>query len=130
MAKKDFPKVHYYDHDLIDMYQQTWSWIGDFWKSGNPENGLQNRFFSYPESDRINQVEDCLSTLFLVYSNRSYPVLSLMDNYYAKQEDDGAIRGEYRYENGSAIFQMENPEGVLPPLFSFDLFHGLLSCKG
>lgn len=126
VAKKEFPKVHFYDHDLTDMYDFTFNRIKESWKKGTAENGLQNRYFSYPEGKRINQLDACLSTFFLAYSNRAFPVFSLLDNFYAKQEDDGAIRGEYGEQDGKPIFSKGNPEGVLPPLFGwaeYNIYH-------
>jgi len=132
VARKEFPKVHFYDHDLIDMYDQTWVWIRDFWKKGTPENGFQSRYFSHPDSKRINALEDTLATFFLVYSNRLFPVMPLLDNFYAKQEEDGAIRGEYGERNGKPVVKRPNPEGVAPPLFAWaehNIYHKIGSKK-
>lgn len=126
MGKKEFPKIHFYDHDLTDMYDFTFNRLRGFWKRGTPENGLQGRYFNYPESDRINQFESVLATFFLVYTNRLFPVLSLLDNFYNKQEKDGAIRGEYSEKDGKPIVSRKNPEGVLPPLFAwaeYNVYH-------
>ncbi len=128
MAKKEFPKVHFYDQDLIDMYDGTWRWFDDFWQKGNDKNGFESRYLNYPGSGRINQFEACFSTFSLVYSNRNYPVVSLLDNFYSKQEEGGAIRGEYSEEDGKPVFTESNPEGVLPPLFSwaeYNIYHKL-----
>ncbi len=126
MAQKEFPKIHFYDQDLTDMYDLTWNYIKDFWKSGTPENGLQNIYFNYPKNDKIHQFEACFSSFFLVYSNRFFPVISLLDNFYSKQEKDGAIRGQYSEKNGKPILSKENPQGVMPPLFSwaeYNIYH-------
>jgi len=126
VAKKEFPKVHFYDHDLTDMYDFTFSRIREAWKKGTGENGLGNRYLSPPSSDRINQTEACLATFFLVYSNRAFPATNLLDNFYSKQEEDGAIRGEYSLKNGKPVPHKANPEGVLPPLFAwaeYNIYH-------
>lgn len=126
MAKREFPRVHYYDHDLIDIYDLTWNRIKDFWKKGTEENGFQPRYFNHPGSNRINQFEACLSTFFLVYSNRAFPATALLDNFYGKQEESGAIRGQYREADGRPVASKTNPEGVLPPLFSwaeYNIYH-------
>ena len=117
--KKEFPKVHFYDHDLSDMYDFTFNRLREAWKKGTGENGLQGRYLSLPASDRINQVEACAATFFLVYSNRAFPAHALLDNFYAKQEADGAIRGEYSEKSGKPVSHKANPEGVLPPLFAW-----------
>ncbi len=126
--KKEFPKVHFYDHDLTDMYDHTWARLKEFWKRGTPENGFQPDYFNHPESNKINQFESCLSTFFLVYCNRIFPVVSVLDNFYSKQEESGAIRGEYSEKDGKPIYSKNNPEGVLPPLFSwaeYNIYHKL-----
>ena len=128
MVKKDFPKIHFYDQDLVSLYDETWVMLKDYWKKGTEDNGLHSKFFAHPESGRINQFDACFSTFFLVYSNRIYPVMSALDNFYAKQEESGAIRGEYRESDGKPVHTKENPKGVLPPLFAwaeFNIYHKL-----
>ena len=126
MDKKGFPAVHFYDQDFVDIYDRTWAWIQDFWHKGTEKNGFQNRYFNFPNSKVISQFEACLSTFFLVYSNHIYPTSPLLDNFYAKQEASGAIRGEYKEADGRPIRHRVNPESVQPPLFSwveFNLYH-------
>ena len=114
MVKKDFPKVHFYDQDLVALYDETWILIRDFWKKGTSASGLHSRYFAHPDGNRINQFNACFATFFLVYSNRIYPVFPLLDNFYAKQEPSGAIRGEYGEKDGKPIRTKDNPKGVLP----------------
>lgn len=126
MIKKDFPKIHFYDQDFVDIYDQTWAWIQDFWNKGTKKSGLEARYFYYPESENINQFESIFSTFFLVYSNKIYPAAPQLDNFYNKQEESGAIRGDYNTKDGKPIFSSDNPEGVNPPLFSwaeYNLYH-------
>ena len=126
MVKKDFPKVHFYDQDFVDIYDQTWAWIQDFWHKGTPENSLQSRVFGHPDSKTINLFEACYSTFFLVYSNRIYPATPLLDSFYDKQEESGAIRGEYSIDDGRPVLTPDNPDGALTPLFAwaeYNLYH-------
>ena len=128
MVKRDFPKIHFYDQDLVSLYDETWILIKDFWKKGTTVNGFHSRFFSHPESTRINQFDACFASFFLVYSNRIFPVLSVLDNFYSKQEETGAIRGEYREADGKPVHSKDNPKGVLPPLFAwaeYNIYHKL-----
>jgi neutral trehalase len=126
VGKKEFTRVHFYDHDLTDMYDFTFQRLKESWKRGTPENGLQGRYFNHAHSDRINQFEACMATFFLVYSNRIFPVFSALDNFYSKQEPNGAIRGEYSERTGKPILSRPNPEGALPPLFAwaeYNIYH-------
>jgi len=118
-VKKDFPTIHFYDQDFVDIYTQTWAWMQDFWHKGTTRNKFQTRYFNYPENQTINQFEAILSTFYLVYSNRIFPAAPQLDNFYSKQESNGAIRGDYSVKDGKPVFAKENPEGVNPPLFSW-----------
>ncbi len=126
MVKKDFPAVHFYDQDFVDIYNQTWAWIQDFQQKGTVRSKLQPRYFNYGENKSINQFEAIFSTFYLVYSNRILPAAPQLDNFYGKQESSGAIRCEYGTKDGKPIFAKDNSEGVAPPLFSwaeFNMYH-------
>ncbi len=82
MTRREFPKIHFYDRDLVAVYDETWTLLRDFWKKGNHSNGMHSRYFNHPESDRISQFEACFATFFLVYSNRIFPATSVLDNFY------------------------------------------------
>lgn len=125
-VKKEFPTIHFYDQDFVDIYEQTWAWIEDYWQKGTSKNGFESRYFNAPDADRINQLDAIFSSFFLVYSNRNYPAEPQLDNFYNKQEADGAIRAEYSVETGKALFSRDNPEGVAPPLFAwaeYNMYH-------
>ncbi len=126
MVKKGFPSVHFYDQDFVDIYERSWAWIQDFWSKGTSKNGFGPRYFNYPHSSSINQLETILSTFYLVYSNRLYPAATQLDIFYGKQEPSGAIRSDYRESDGKPVFTEGNPDGINPPLFSFaeyNLYH-------
>ncbi len=125
-SKKEFPTIHFYDQDFVDIYNQTWAWIQDCWKRGTTKNGFQSKYFNFPEHETINQFESIFSTFFLVYSNRLLPVTPQLDNFYEKQEEDGAIRCDYSIKDGKPVFTRENPQGVGTPLFAwaeYNLYH-------
>lgn len=126
MLKKQFPKVHYYDQDFVDIYNRSWAWAQDQWKKGTPENGFGTSYFSHSDDNTINQIDSCFSSFFLVYSNSVYDPARQLDIFYSKQEESGAIRGVYSIEDGKPVFTKGNPECVLPPLFTwaeYNIFH-------
>ena len=126
MIKTGFPLVHFYDQGFVDLYDRSWAWAQDFWNKGTTENKFESRYFAYPKQKKLNQFEACLSTFFLVYSNRSFPVYPSIDNFYDKQEANGAIRGEYSEIDGTPVLTKDNPQGVAPPLFAwaeYNLYH-------
>lgn len=126
MVKKGFPAVHFYDQDFVDLYEKTWAWLQDSWKNGNSKNGFPKTYFNYPGNENIVQFDSILSTFFLVYSNSQFPACPSLDLFYAKQEENGAIRCCYSEANGKFVPPVDNPEGIQPPLFSwaeYNLYH-------
>lgn len=126
MIKELVPCVHFYDQDFVDMYDRSWVWIDELWKSGTRENGFEGEYLSYPDQTTFDQFASCFGTLFLVYSNGNNSPFPTLDFFYKKQEADGAIRSEYSVKDGKPVFRKDNPEGVAPPLFAyveFQFFH-------
>ncbi|MDR2109749.1 MAG: hypothetical protein LBP32_00415 [Spirochaetaceae bacterium] len=126
MTKRDFPKIHFYDQDFVDIYDKTWAWIQDCWNMGSEKSVIEGKFFSYPGSPVINQMDAVFSSFFLVYSNRIYQAHPTLDIFYERQEPNGAIRSAYNIETGLPEAAPENPEGLGLPLFAwaeFNLYH-------
>lgn len=126
--KHDFPQIHFYDQDFVDIYGKTWSWVSSYWI--NPSSGEQDTdgLFVYPEDNKfvINQFESILSSFFLVYSNRNFDSCKNIDFFYAHQEENGAIRWKYDIQSDKPVLSAENPDGVGLPLFAFaeyNLYH-------
>ncbi|MDR0323124.1 MAG: hypothetical protein LBI12_01595, partial [Treponema sp.] len=126
MTKQDFPKIHFYDQDFVDIYDKTWAWIQDCWNNGGEKSGIEGKFFSYPESPVVQQTDAILSSFFLVYSNRIYQAHPSLDLFYNRQEPNGAIRCAYNISTGSPVADRENPEGLGIPLFAwaeYNIYH-------
>jgi neutral trehalase len=126
VTKRDFPKIHFYDQDFVDIYDKTWAWIQDCWNEGGERNGIEGKFFSYPGSPVIHQADAIFPSFFLVYSNRIYQASATLDFFYNRQEPNGAIRCAYNIETGFPAVAPDNPEGLGIPLFAwaeFNLYH-------
>ncbi len=128
MNKHDFPQIHFYDQDFVDIYNKTWSWVSSFWI--NPATGEQanDGLFIYPENGKmiLNQFESIFSSFFLVYSNRNFDPCNNLDYFYARQEDNGAIRNRYDVTTNEPVLDKKNPQGLDLPLFAwaeFNLYH-------
>ncbi len=110
MLKKEFPQIHYYDQDFVDIYDRSWAWVSDFWRKADSAIGINNPFYAYSEGNYLSLYESCIASFFLVYFNKKYPVHLMLDNFYGLQEESGAIRGEYDLETGKPILTKENPD--------------------
>jgi neutral trehalase len=127
LNKRDFPRVHFYDQDFVEVYDRTWAWIADCWASGGVGTPIEkSKYFQYNNEPVIDLLDQVFSSFFLVYSNRIYAASSGLDTLYALQESNGAIRSRYDAETGSPIFPKDNPEGLGLPLFAwveYNLYH-------
>jgi len=126
VTKRDFPKIHFYDQDFVDIYDKTWAWIQDYWNTGSESEAIERKIFTVPGSKTIRQFESIFSSFFLVYSNRIYQASPTLDIFYGRQEPSGAIRSAYSLTNGRPVVNSDNPEGLSLPLFSwaeFNLYH-------
>jgi len=119
VTKQDFPKIHFYDQDFVDIYDKTWAWIQDCWANGGEKSGIDGKFFSYPESETVTQTDAIFSSFFLVYSNRIFQAHPTLDLFYNRQEPNGAIRHAYDKTTGAPVVDKENPEGLGIPLFAW-----------
>ena len=127
MNRRDFPKIHFYDQDFVDIYDKTWSLLSEYWLDLSGEHSLDG-YFIYPHSSHrvLDQFETIFGSFFLVYSNRNYSASQNLDYFYSKQEENGAIRWRYDIVTGNPILDNNNPEGIGMPLFAwaeFNLYH-------
>ena len=119
MTKHDFPKIHFYDQDFVDIYDKTWAWIQDCWINGAPKSGFDGKFFAFPESQTVTQADAIYSSFFLVYSNRIFQAHPTLDLFYSRQEANGAIYSAYSTVSGAPVLEKDNPEGLGIPLFAW-----------
>jgi neutral trehalase len=126
VIKQDFPKIHFYDQDFVDIYDKTWAWIQDCWHGEGEKSKINGKFFSYPDSQTVNQADAIFSSFFLVYSNRIYQAHPTLDLFYDRQEPNGAIRCAYDVKTGAPVVERDNPEGLGIPLFAwaeYNIYH-------
>ncbi len=128
MNKRDFPKVHFYDQDFVDIYDRSWAWIQDYWLIPDAKDLSPEGYFIYADNGDpvINQYETIFSSFFFVYSNRNYHANQSLDFFYDHQEENGAIRWKYHLLTGEPVLPKDNPEGIGMPLFAwaeYNLFH-------
>ena len=128
MSKHDFPKIHFYDQDFVDIYNKTWTMLSDFCIDPKSGEKSPDGCFIFPENGKyvIGQFESIFSSFFLVYSNRNFDANKNIDYFYERQEENGAIRWQYDMTNDQPVLTSDNPEGIGMPLFAwaeFNLYH-------
>ena len=56
MNKRDFPKIHFYDQDFVDIYDKTWTWLSGFWLNSKLAEDPTDGYFVYPQDNDENPV--------------------------------------------------------------------------
>ena len=124
--KSVYPQLKYFDLALVSLYNRLWSNSEDQWRT--IKRGKTQLIFHHPQSQSIRQIEAILSSFFLVYSNRHFPVTQQLDYFYQRQEPDGAIRSEYELNSSQPVMVRKNAYGVGAPLFpwaEYNIYHRL-----
>ena len=119
MVKDFVPRIHFYDQDFVDMYDRTWVWIDELWKTKEDNAAFEEGFYTHESGSTINLFDVMLSSLFLVYSNQTYSPYSMVDFFYSRQAEDGAIASSYDINTLEPVYSEGNPLGLTLPLFPY-----------
>jgi neutral trehalase len=126
VTKRDFPRIHFYDQDFVDIYDRTWALVQDCWEHGEDDAAISGKFFSHTDNQSLCQTDAIFSSFFLVYSNRIFPAHNGLDLLYQLQEENGAIRASYNVKSGKPDKLDDNSECAGIPVFAwaeYNLYH-------
>ena len=119
MVKDFVPRIHFYDQDFVDMYDRTWVWLDEMWKTKEDNPNFEEGFYTHQSSSTIKLFDVMLSSLFLVYSNQTYSPYSMVDFFYSRQGEDGSIASMYDINTLEPVYSEDNPLGLTLPLFPY-----------
>lgn len=112
------PSIKHNNLDLVDLYDKTWSWINKSWCVSPKNSKLPQCYIDY-EGDDFDYFYSILPSFFLAYSGERYDATAMLDYFYDKQEENGAIRAHYNRETGEPVPQKRaNKEDISVPLFA------------
>lgn len=119
VVKDLVPRIHFYDQDFVDMYDRTWVWIDELWKTKEDNGNFEEGFYTFDGGNVIDLFQVMISSLFLVYSNQTYSPYSMVDFFYARQMEDGRISNRYDLSTLEPVVDDDNPLGLSLPLFPY-----------
>ena len=117
MNKRDFPKIHFYDQDFVDIYDKTWTWIQDYWTNPKTEENSTDGYFIYPQDGKwvLEQLESLFDSFFLVYSNRKYPAYQNIDYFVLLADQTTREVREFMQGHNNRIQCLTIPNFIEPP---------------
>lgn len=114
------PHPHLPNHPRWEaLYWRAWELGAHMVRAGTPSNGFAPRYVDAAFGGNIFQWDTCFIAAFARYSNELLPVLPALDNFYSRQEADGYMAREYRWENGAALWAKGSGDSCNPPLFAW-----------
>lgn len=115
-AKKILPAPVWEGHDReIDMYWHAWKIAVGNIRQPQPESGFVSPYLDVAYNGNIFMWDSSFMMLFARYGYRYFPFIRTLDNFYAKQHQDGFICREIRAD-GSDCFERYDPTSTGPDL--------------
>jgi len=105
--------------EYLELYWFCWKLAFNHIKKPEPQSGLVSNFLDESFSPHIFQWDTIFMIMFARYANHIFPAIQSLDNFYARQHDDGFINREIKEADGADYHPKWSPESVNPPLFSW-----------
>jgi glycogen debranching enzyme len=77
--------------ELVKLYWRTWQIAGDNFYEPLPESGFVSPYIDATFNENVFFWDTAFMTMFLNYSHGLTPGIASLDNFYAKQHEDGEI---------------------------------------
>ncbi len=119
-AKQWLPVPILPDHpQWIELYWRAWEMAWAHLQRPKRSSGLISRFISPASNDHIFMWDSAFMVQFGAYGRRAFPFIDTLDNFYAKQHDDGAICREIDAVGGYDFFTPFDPDGTGPNILAW-----------
>jgi hypothetical protein len=116
-VRSQLPSPIYDDNPvLVRLYWKAWELAFHNFHEPAARSGFVSQFIDAAFNQNIFLWDSCFMTMFCNYAYPLVPGISTLDNFYAKQHEDGEICREIVREKGTDFDKWINHEGK--PLFS------------
>lgn len=95
----------------VQMYWKTWELAFRNFYEPRPGSGFVSQFIDAAFNQNIFLWDTCFLTMFCNYGHPLVPGIGSLDNFYAKQHEDGEICREIDRATGQDFSQWRNEEG-------------------
>ncbi|MDX2138823.1 MAG: trehalase family glycosidase [Chloroflexota bacterium] len=105
--------------EWVAMYDFAWERAFKNLRQPEPGSGFVSNFIDPAFNANIFMWDTVFMTMFGRYGRRVFPFIKSLDNFYAKQHDDGFICREINSYSGASVFQPLDPRSTGPNLFAW-----------
>jgi hypothetical protein len=103
----------------VAMYDKAWQLAFKNLRQPEPASGFIANFIDPAFNANTFLWDSCFMLLFGVYGRRVFDFSGTLDNFYAKQHDDGFICREINTYSGRDVFQPLDPRSTGPNIFAW-----------
>ena len=103
----------------VEMYWRAWEIA---WSNlRRPRDGSQlPAYYLNPDANlHLSLWETAFTTQFTLYGRRAFPFITTLDNFYARQLDDGFIAGWLNTETGQSLLPPFDPNAAAPQVMAW-----------
>jgi hypothetical protein len=117
---QSLPDIIVDDHpEWSAMYHKAWQLAFKNLRQPEPTSGFIANFIDPAFNANTFMWDSCFMTMFGRYARRVFPFMGTLDNFYAKQHDDGFICREINTYSGASLFQSLDPRSTGPNILAW-----------
>lgn len=98
----------------VEMYWRAWEMAWSNLRRPVPASGFVSNFIDPAFNNHIFMWDTAFMVQFGVYGRRAFNFIQSLDNFYAKQHDDGFITREIKINSGAITFYRLIPMQPVP----------------
>lgn len=103
----------------VGLYNKAWQLAFRNLRQPEPASGFTANFIDPAFNANIYLWDSCFMTMFGRYARSTFRFMGTLDNFYAKQHDDGFICREINSFSGSDLFQSLDPRSTGPNILAW-----------
>ena len=105
--------------EWCEMYWRAWESAWSHLRRARTDSGFVANFIDPAFNENIFVEDGAFMALFGLYGRRLFDFMGTLDNFYAKQHDDGFICREIDAEDGRDLFYPFDPNGAGPNILAW-----------
>lgn len=119
-SEMTLPELIADDHpDWTAMYRTAWQIAAKNLRKPESGSGFIANFIDTAFNDNTFMWDSCFMTMFGHLARRDFDFMGTLDNFYAKQHDDGFICREINTYSGKDLFQPLDPRSAGPNILAW-----------
>ncbi len=108
------------EHPLwLRMHDWVWELTFKNFRQPEAKSGFHSNFIDPAFNENTFMWDSAFMTMFGCYGHRAFPAIHSLDNFYAKQHEDGYICREINTYTGQDFWERFDPDGTGPAILAW-----------